>query len=157
MSAAVVLATPSDTPAWRRLAAEVEPLFGPMLGRPEFEGALARKIARGQALCVRDASPGAPLLGGLLWSAHEPLYRIGWLAVTARARGRGVGRRLVEAALEWAPPPATVEVVTFGADNPGGLPARAFYAALGFAPAEMTTPGPEGGSRQVFRLLRARQ
>jgi GNAT superfamily N-acetyltransferase len=149
-----ILAISDDIPAWRALAVEVEPLFGPMVGRVEFEAALVRKIAQGQALCVRaEGGPaGAPLLGGLLWSAHPPLYRIGWLAVSAAARRRGVGRRLVTAALEWALPPATVEVVTFGADNPGGMPARHFYQQLGFVPAEAARDGPEGGSRQVYRL-----
>jgi GNAT superfamily N-acetyltransferase len=149
----VALALPADIPAWRELAAEVESLFGPMVGRPEFEGALARKVARGQALCVRAGGgpPGATLLGGLLWSAHPPRYRIGWLAVTERARRLGVGRRLVTTALAWAAPPATVELTTFGEDHPGGGPARRFYLALGFLPAEAAPPGPEGGSRQIFR------
>lgn len=147
-------ALPADLPAWRLLAAEVEPLFGPMVGQPEFEAALARKVERGLALCVREGGglPGARLLGGLLWSAHPPHYRIGWLAVAARARRQGVGRRLVETALAWVIPPATVEVVTFGEDNPAGLPARRFYLAFGFQPAEPAAPGPEGGSRQVFCL-----
>lgn len=150
----ITLATADDIPAWRILAAEVEPLFGPMVGRPEFEAALARKIAQSQALCVRadGGSAGAALLGGLLWSAHPSRYRIGWLAVTAAARQQGVGRRLVEAALAWAVPPAMVEVVTFGAANPEGAPARYFYQRLGFAPAEAACDGPEGGSRQVYRL-----
>lgn len=147
-------AIPADIPAWRLLAAEVEPLFGPMVGRSEFESALARKVERGQALCVREDSglPGVPLLGGLLWSVHPPHYRIGWLAVSAQARRRGVGRRLVGTALGRVAPPAIVEVMTFGEDNPAGWPARAFYLALGFQPAEHAMPGPEGGSRQAFRL-----
>lgn len=149
---AVVLATPADIPAWRALAAEVEPLFGPLVGVPAFEDALTRKVARGQALCVRQfATPGAPLLGGLLWSAHPPRYRIGWLAVAAPARRHRVGAALVQAAFAWAAPPAVVEVVTFGAGIPGAEPARRFYTSLGFAPAEPAPPGPEGGARQVFR------
>jgi GNAT superfamily N-acetyltransferase len=150
----VVVAASVDLLAWRRLAREVEPLFGPMVGRAAFEEALARKVERGQALCVREADgdAGAPLLGGLLWSSHPPRYRIGWLAVTARARRQGVGRQLVAAALAWVVPPATVDVVTFGDDNPESQPARRFYLALGFESAEAAPHGPEGGSRQVFRL-----
>ena len=30
--------------------------------------------------------------------------------------------------------------------------ARVFYERLGFTPAEAAEPGPEGGSRQVYRL-----
>ena len=46
-----------------------------------------------------------------------------------------------------------VEVVAFGADHPGASAsgARAFYERLGFIPAESAAPGPEGGSRQVYR------
>ena len=152
---AVVVASSADLPAWRVLAREVEPLFGPMVGVPAFEEALARKVSRGQALCVRevDGDAGAPLLGGLLWSSHPPRYQIGWLAVTARARRQGVGRQLVAAALARVEPPASVDVVTFGDDNLAGLPARQFYLDLGFQPAEPAPTGPEGGSRQVFRLL----
>lgn len=150
----VVIATAADLPAWRRLAREVEPLFGPMVGQPDFEAALVRKVERGYALCVREdnADAGANLLGGLLWSAHPPRYRIGWLAVTTHVRRHGVGRQLVAVALDWVVLPAIVEVVTFGDDNREGLPARRFYLALGFVPAEAAPPGPEGGSRELFRL-----
>lgn len=45
-------------------------------------------------------------------------------------------------------------MVTFGPDHPGAVAsgARAFCERLGFAPAEAAAPGPEGGSRQVYRL-----
>lgn len=120
-----------------------------------IRGSLARKVSRGQALCVHelDNDGDAPLLGGLLWSSHPPRYQIGWLAVTARARRQGVGRQLVAAALARVEPPASVDVVTFGDDNLAGLPARQFYLDLGFHPAEPAPSGAEGGSRQVFRLL----
>jgi predicted N-acetyltransferase YhbS len=50
--------------------------------------------------------------------------------------------------------PATIEVVTFGPDHPGAVTsgARVFYERLGFTPAEATEPGPEGGSRQIYRM-----
>ena len=51
--------------------------------------------------------------------------------------------------------PGAVAVVTFGADHPGAAAsgARVLYEQLGFAPAEAAEPGPEGGSRQVFRKI----
>jgi GNAT superfamily N-acetyltransferase len=150
----VRLATEADILAWRVLAAEVEPLFGPMVGVPAFEEALVRKIRRGQALCACSNGSAAPLLGGLLWSAHPPRYRIGWLAVASHARRHGVGGALVQTALAWATPLAEVEVVTFGADVVGGDAARRFYERFGFAPAEAAPDGPEGGSRQVYRYHR---
>ncbi|GAB4197096.1 MAG: hypothetical protein OHK0022_15170 [Roseiflexaceae bacterium] len=152
----VVAACRADIPAWLALAAEVEPLFGPMVGDPAFHGALERNIDRGTAFCVRagDGPPGAALLGGLLFStSRAPEYQIGWLAVAESARRQGVGHTLAERALALTPPGAELSVVTFGADQPGAGPARAFYARLGFAPAELLLPELEGHSRQVFRLV----
>ncbi|WP_204021287.1 hypothetical protein [Sinosporangium siamense] len=43
--------------------------------------------------------------------------------------------------------------MNFGPDHPGASAsgARTFYEQLGFTPAEAAAPGPEGGSRQVYR------
>jgi GNAT superfamily N-acetyltransferase len=135
------------------LAAEMEPLFGPMVEEPGFMRALHRNIARGTALCVREAggAPGAPLLGGLLYSPKPPLYTIGWLAVTETHRRHGIGRALIEHVFQLADPPAEFVVTTFGADRAEGLPARRFYLEMGFYPAEPAPNGPEGGSRQILR------
>jgi hypothetical protein len=46
----VALAQPADIPAWLELAAEVEPLFGPMVAEPGFHAALERNLARQTAL-----------------------------------------------------------------------------------------------------------
>ncbi len=147
----IVRATAADIPAWYTLAAEVEPLFGPMVSEPGFQRALAKNIARGTALCVRAGAPGSALLGGLLYSAHPPRYTIGWLAVARRAQRQGIGRQLVAQVLEQIQPPAQVQVTTFGAEHPGGPAARAFYARLGFQAAEAAPDGPDGGARQLFR------
>src|SRR5580700_1942565 len=90
----VVDATPADIASWLEIVREVEPLFGPM---PDFRTTLAQKIAEGDALCVqaRDgAAAGAMLLGG---TAEHGWIR--WLAVRRAARGQGIGRLLVEAAV----------------------------------------------------------
>lgn len=155
MARDIVLATDDDIPAWLTLAAEVEPLFGPMVEEPGFLRALRNNIARGSAYCIRvgDGQPGSPLDAGLLWSeSTAPLYKVSWLAVTVSARGQGLGESLVRKVLALVTPPATVSVVTFGADIEGGQAARRLYERLGFIPEEMTTRGPEGGSRQIFRL-----
>jgi ribosomal protein S18 acetylase RimI-like enzyme len=151
----VVVAQIEDIPAWLNLAGEVEALFGPMVGEPGFQRALQKNIERGTALCIRetDGPPGAALLGGLLFSPKPPRYTIGWLAVAQAYRRRGIGQRLVRHVLDLAETPAEFVVTTFGADNPDGEPARRFYEQLGFHPAEPAAPGPEGGSRQTFRLI----
>jgi GNAT superfamily N-acetyltransferase len=150
----VQLATQQDIPAWLSLAAEVEPLFGPMVNDPHFHQALSRNIGRGSAFCVRehDGPPGSPLIGGLLFSAHPPLYKIGWLAVAERWRGHGAGQVLVTHVLTLVQPPAEVVVTTFSKDMPEGEPARRFYVKMGFQPAESCS-GPYGSTRQIFRRV----
>lgn len=150
----VQTATETDFDAWLDLAQEVEPLFGPMVAEPTFHAALRGHIERETALCVRraDGSPGAPLLAGILISRRPPDCRIDWLAVASRARGRGLGSLLLAHSLALMPRPSTVSVVTFGSDNPAGVAARRLYERYGFVAAEMTDPGPEGESRQLFRL-----
>ncbi len=149
----VQVAQKEDLESWLGLAAEVEHLFGPMVEESKFQRALARNIERGSAYCIREADggPGSPLLAGLLLSAKPPVYKIAWMAVAERSRRRGLGTALVNHIISLIEPPAEVMVVTFGGDVKGGESARKFYASAGFIPAEMTEPGPEGGSRQVFR------
>jgi len=149
----VVPAQPEDIPAWLILAAEVEPLFGPMVAEPSFQRALRKNIERGTAFCVRaqDGTPGVTLLGGLLFSPRPPVYTIGWLAVTQLYQRRGIGQRLIERVLGLIELPAEIVVMTFGSDHPEGEPARRFYEHMGFHAAEQAPGGPEGGSRQIFR------
>ena len=147
----VRLAREADLPAFLALAAEVEHWFGPMVDDPGFTDAVRQGIARSTALVAEDSGP----LGALLFGGTAPVHKVHWLVVSERARGRGVGRALLTESLRrFVRPPATVEVVTFGPDHPGAVTsgARAFYPALGFTPAEPAEPGPEGGSRQVYRL-----
>jgi len=150
----IVLAQPTDLPAWLDLAAEVEFLFGPMIADPGFHAALERNIARQTAFCIReqDGAPGRPLMGALLFSAtHAPHYTIGWLAVAQRWRRQGVAQMLVEHCFQRIQPPADLSVVTFGEENLAGRPARRFYVRMGFQAAEVAPNGSEGGTRQVFR------
>ena len=98
----------------------------------------------------------AGLLGGLLFSARPPAYHVRWLVVSGPARRQGAGRALMaEAMRRFVSGPGTVEVVTFGGGHPGAAAsgARVFYERLGFTPAEAVAPGPEGGSRQVYRKI----
>ncbi|MGW3039394.1 GNAT family N-acetyltransferase [Kitasatospora sp. NPDC001159] len=145
-------ARPDDLAGFLALAAEVEHWFGPMVAEPGFHRAVSRNIDRGLATVAED---GRGVLGGLLFGNRSPLHHLHWLVVAEHARGTGVGRALVEDALRrHVRAPATVEVVTFGPDHPGAVTsgARVFYEQLGFTPAEPAAPGPEGGSRQVYRL-----
>ena len=143
----------ADFGPWLKLAAEVEPLFGPTARDPAFQRALSRNIARGTAFCIRenDGCPGSRLVAGLLLSPRPPIYRIGWLVVTESERRSGLGRAVLNRALAGIEPPAEILVITFGSDVPGGESARSFYQKRGFAPGEMSEPAPNGATRQVFR------
>jgi GNAT superfamily N-acetyltransferase len=149
------LTHPDDLPGFLRLAGEVEQWFGPMVEDEGFRCAVTRNIGRGTALVV-DAHQGLGPVGGLLFGGTSPIYHIRWLVVAEQARGQGVGRALVTEALARfvRQPRAVVEVVTFAQDHPAASisGARSFYEHLGFTAAELADVGPEGGSRQVYRL-----
>ncbi|MGQ5597274.1 GNAT family N-acetyltransferase [Streptomyces sp. ESR1.13] len=141
-----------DFPSFLALAAQVEHWFGPMVEEPGFHDAVKDHIRRSTALVA--VSAGSGVLGGLLFGAKAPVFHVNWLVVSEEGRGSGVGRALMdEAACRFVRGPGTIEVVTFGADHPGAASsgARVFYESLGFTPAEAAEPGPEGGSRQIYR------
>ncbi|MBL1289976.1 GNAT family N-acetyltransferase [Streptomyces sp. NE06-03E] len=146
------LAQEKDLAGLLDLAAQVEDWFGPMVEEPGFHRAVEEHIGRSEALVVE--APDGHLAGGLLFGAVPPAYHVHWLVVGEKARGTGVGRALMaDAFRRYVRGPGTVEVITFGADHPGAVAsgARVFYERLGFTPAEAAEPGPEGGSRQVYR------
>ncbi|MGA4837985.1 GNAT family N-acetyltransferase [Streptomyces sp. G45] len=148
----VRLAQEQDLSAFLGLAAEVEHWFGPMVEEPGFHAAVREHISGGAALLA--TTPEGTALGGLLFGADAPTYHVHWLVVSAAARGRGVGQALMaDAEARFVRGPGTMEVITFGADHPGAVAsgARVFYERLGFTPGEAAEPGPEGGSRQVYR------
>ncbi|MFK4690118.1 GNAT family N-acetyltransferase [Streptomyces pristinaespiralis] len=145
-----------DFEGYLGLAAQVEDWFGPMVDDPGFHQAVTEHIVRSTALVAAEGPEGSELLGGLLFGPSHPAHHVHWLVISAQARGRGVGKALMADAMSRfvRSGPATVEVVTFGPDHPGAVTsgARVFYERLGFTPAEATEPGPEGGSRQIYRL-----
>ena len=149
----VQIATRADVPGWLELALEVEFLFGPIVDQPDFQNALRKNIDRGSAYCVReqDRSAGAPLMGGLFLSFRQPEYHIRWLSVAEQWRRRGIGTVLLEHVFDLIKPPAELFVTTFGEDNLEGQPARRFYKKMGFEPFAKASPGPEGGSREIFQ------
>jgi GNAT superfamily N-acetyltransferase len=145
-------ATIADVQGWRALAREVEPLFGPMVGRRDFEDWLVRDIDRGTAWCVPDPGDPGSLAAAMSFRDRGDRFEIGWLAVAARARRTGVGTGLVRERIGASDPAKRVTVVTFGADHPGGPVARAFYERLGFEAGDPAPDGPDGGARQTFVL-----
>ena len=149
MRQSVCLAGIDDIPSWLEIVREVEPLFGAM---PKFDVTLASNIAGRSALCVHDDL--GVVVGGLLLGGTPPDNWIRWLAVRKSVRGQGVGTSLIQEALSRCAIPCTVSLATFGADNADGRPARALYERLGFVACEMLPRGPEGGTRQLYKMVR---
>ncbi|TCO32591.1 ribosomal protein S18 acetylase RimI-like enzyme [Kribbella steppae] len=158
MAVRVELATEADVPVILGLAGEVEHWFGPMVGNPGFQRAVDEHVVQQRAL-VAFGPAGEPA-GAVLFGGSSPRFAVHWLVVSDRLRGQGVGSSLMSAVMErltngnGLAAGEVVDVVTFGADHPGAITsgARVFYERLGFTPAEPAPDGPEGGSRQVFRL-----
>lgn len=152
----VRLASEQDLPGLLGLASQVEHWFGPMVEDPGFHSAVRKHIRRSTALVA--VSSGSDVLGGLLFGAKPPVHHVDWLVVSEQERGKGTGRALMaDARRRFVLGPGRIEVVTFGADHPGAVAsgARVFYERLGFTPAEAADPGPDGGSRQIYRRLLA--
>lgn len=138
-------ANAQDLASWLDLAREVEPLFGPM---PDIAVHIEHAIQRGTALVAEDAE--RRFAGAALLSRDDQPHHIHWLAVSASARRRGAGSALLGAAIQRWNDGAPIEVITFGADHPGGPSARRLYAAHGFQFRQNADNGPEGGSREQW-------
>ncbi|HNW92196.1 MAG TPA: GNAT family N-acetyltransferase [bacterium] len=149
----VAFAVPDDFALWLDLAREVEPLFGPMAAVPEFRQALQAAIAAGQAL--GSVSPDAPrrLNGGVI--VDPAANDIAWLAVTASARGAGLGDRLLAAALAHLDPQRPVSVTTFAAGIPAGAAAHRLYHRHGFVVIAAGPVNPAGYATDVMQRAAA--
>ncbi len=143
-AACIRSAEPRDVPGWLALAKEVEHLFGPMSEVPAFRAALDGAIASGHALAaVAPSEDGAEeLAGGIVFSPEGGA--IEWLAVATHARGAGLGRELLAAAIARLDPARPVRVQTFAPASPDGAAARRLYATFGFEDREDAEATPAG-------------
>lgn len=128
----IYVSNPEDLPLWLSLAREVEPLFGPMADVPEFQIGLRAAIIENRALCIRDVETAGArqLAGGVILDTDE--NEILWLAVSQTSRGRGAGRRLLDAAIARMDPARPIRVQTYDESVEAGIPARRLYVDLGF-------------------------
>ena len=126
-------ATAQDIPAWMALVSSMQVHF-PGLDKAEYEKQLSQRIERGEAWLIRD---GETVAAALLFSKER--RELDFLAVPPAYRRRGLAQKLVETAAAQLPVGAQLSVVTYRAGDPMGAQARAFYEAMGFAPAEELT------------------
>lgn len=151
----VVASIYEDIPAWRILAKEILPLFGPHGSMRAFTHMLREHIACGTAFCIPEENEMG-LVGGLLFEPGSP-HVIAWLGVAERYRRQGAGTLLVRRALELVNPPAVIEVKTFGPGLQRGIPARCLYKKMGFVPTETVSDLPPDEPRQIFRCVLERK
>jgi len=137
-------ATPADFVRWLDLAAEVEHLFGPMVGEESFRQALVDAIDGQRAFCTREGNgtPGSRLCGGVV--IDHACNGIEWLAVVQDYRGKRVGRSLLQFAVSHLDPAREVVVQTFAPGVPEGAAARHLYLSLGFRDRTPADPTPAG-------------
>lgn len=129
-----------DHQAWLAIAAEVEPLFGPMVDVPEFQDGIRACIDHGEAYGIEHESRDLAGIVALNKKSHEIL----WLAVKKDQRGKGYGDLLVKKALEVFGNREEVHVQTFASDSPEGAGARAIYRKHGFTEERDAGPNPAG-------------
>ena len=118
-------------------AAQLESLMAHLTTsqRPEIDVERLGKIVGDPHLALFVARREGEIVGSLTIVHYvAPVGEKLWIedvVVAPSARGRGLGRRLVEAALEWgrAHYPAVKVYLT---SNPSRTAARALYASLGF-------------------------
>jgi len=143
----VRIATESDLEQFLGLAREVEPLFGPMVGNPDFVEGVKGFIKEGLMVCAVDETCSR-LIGAC---AIDPASsEILWLAVTEGSRSKGVGRMLVAAALEELGEGHPVRVTTFGEDMVESVSARKLYDGFGFREIKAGPPNPAGYATVVM-------
>lgn len=141
------MAIPTDFPLWLNLTREVEPLFGPMVEDPVFRKSLMLCIQEKHAFCVSDEDH-TNLLGGILIDPKE--NEILWLAVTRKARGRGIGQALLIEALANLDLQRSVFVQTYDPSIPDGRAAVLLYEKAGFSISRDAGDNPAGISTVIM-------
>lgn len=137
-------ATQDDFESWLDLARQVERLFGPMAGEETFRQALRQAMDGGQAFCIREGTggSGSRLCAGIVVSPEE--NGIEWFAVAEDHRDRGLGRALLQFAIDRLDSRRDMSVQTFAPGVPEGAAARRLYLGFGFRDHILTDPTPAG-------------
>ena len=108
------------------------PQLSPRLEAPS--GERLRAVAAGPSAALFTAESGGAVVGVLTLVWYDvPSGRKAWIedvVVDAAARGRGIGRSLVGAAVAWARSEGADRVML--TSNPARREARALYRSLGF-------------------------
>lgn len=140
--------TLNDLSAWNSLAAQVEHLFGKMVGVEQFQSAIKCCIQEGRSFCwVSDEGK----IEGIV-ALDRTENSIAWLVVHQDARGKGIGRKLIEKALAELDQAKDVFVQTFSDDAHAGEAARKLYRSAGFTDFKDGGKNPAGLKTVVMKL-----
>src|SRR4051812_46351471 len=129
-AAAVRPATLGDADGIWPLARDFATSFTPQ--RAEFDRTLPLLLDRSDTLLLVAVDGDGSMAGYLLAGTHQtflangPVAWVEELMVREDRRGRGIGRRLMEAAEQWAAEHGSAYV------SPASRRASAFYGALGY-------------------------
>ncbi len=109
------------------LAKQVEPLFGKMVGIPEFETALSLCFEKKTIFGFLDDNK---CKGAIIINREE--NEIAWFVVDISYRGNGIGQKLIEVAIKFLDNMKPIKVQTFSKDIEEGKSARKLYIKNGF-------------------------
>lgn len=123
--------TKEDKEKWIKLAEDVKDVFGApnMPNEPEFHEYIDRKISKYEAIIATDRMT-KDSLGIISFSTTH--NRIAWLGVFKKYRGKGIGSKLLNCALNQLDWSKEITVVTYPDDYLPGVPARMLYKKFGF-------------------------
>lgn len=145
---AIRLVTYEDLDDWLKLAKEVEPLFGNMVGCDEFTQGIKESISKSSAFCVIDTNNK---IGGII-AVDKSQNEIAWLAIHNKHRSKGYGRRLLKAAMDSLDTTKPVYVQTFSVGITEGEAARRLYEQFGFIDYKEAGKNPAGIDTVIMRL-----
>jgi ribosomal protein S18 acetylase RimI-like enzyme len=135
-------ATITDIPDWIEIIKEVEHLFGKMVGEDGFEEAIGAAIQEDQVICWEDSE--TKKINGVI-AISDKERSIEWLAVSTKAKCNGIGKQLLEKALNVLQKDKNdIYVQTFAANIQEGIPARKMYEKFNFVDYKEAGKNPAG-------------
>jgi GNAT superfamily N-acetyltransferase len=120
---------------------------------PEFQSGLRQAVQEKWALSVRfyDSQIAGQLAGGIIIDMLE--NEILWLAVAGVSRGKGIGRLLLQEAIDQLDPAGPVHVQTYDASVEAGAAAMALFLDMGFQDIRDIGENPAGLSTVIMERL----
>lgn len=138
-------ATEKDIPSWQMLAKDVSDIFrAPLMYEdPEFISYINSKIIKDEALVAVDLI-SQNCMGFIGFSRKN--NRISWFGVYKQHTGKGIGSKLLKAALDILDRTREITVETFRESYEPGAAARHIYKKFGFIDVDNTLYDKTGNS-----------